>query len=73
MELLDELKEQIRQELDLCRQVETPYVCANLGTVHGRALIEKQVLTRVLDAKVSISEAITGLEQELNPNGEYGR
>lgn len=72
MELLDDLKEQIRQELDLCQSAETPYLCANLGTPAGRALLEKQVLHRVLQGMMTISSAIISLEQELNPNQGYG-
>lgn len=66
---LDKLKEQIRQQLDLCDSADTPAVCAMKETAKGYEDIEKLVIQKVLyGPNPSIADAIVEIENEYNIN-----
>lgn len=69
MEKLNQLKEQIRQELDLCDTTDTPTVCKMKQTEEGYAMIEKLVIDKVLyGTGMTISDAIVEIENEYDIN-----
>jgi len=69
MTKLDELKNQIKQQLDLCDSTETPTICAIKETPNGYADIEKMVIEKVLyGPDPSIANAIVEIENTYNIN-----
>lgn len=69
MSKLDQLKDQIKQQLDLCDSTETPTICAIKDTAHGYADIEKMVIEKVLyGPDPSIANAIVEIENTYNIN-----
>lgn len=68
MELLDQLKKNVMNELGLCTASETPYVFANLTSGPAAEKMTDLVIKKVLEQKIAISQAIVQIETELNPN-----
>jgi hypothetical protein len=69
MSKLDQLKNQIKQQLDLCDSTETPTICAIKNTPDGYADIEKMVIDKVLyGPDPSIANAIVEIENTYNIN-----
>lgn len=66
-EVLTEFRQNIRTELDLCDAIQTPFVCANIGTEDGYKKIEQLICAKVIDEKITIGEAIVQIETDLNP------
>lgn len=64
------LIENIKIELDLCDPVDTPYVCANIKTEAGYKKMQDLIISKILQNKVTISEAILECEADLNPNSD---
>lgn len=62
------LKENIKIELLTCEPIETPYICKNIGTEEGYGTIEKLILKKIVQEKLTIGESIISIENELNPN-----
>lgn len=65
--LLQEFRNNVKKELDLCDAIDTPLVCSNVKTPQGYLLIRDMVIERVLAQKITISEAIVQIETELDP------
>lgn len=67
--LLEQLKDMIKSELDECDPSITPYVCSR-NTPENYKNLEKSILDRVLkaDGETSVSQAIDDIEREFNPN-----
>ena len=68
MELLNQLKNNIRLELDMCDSNSTPYVCSQKSTKEGYYKIEKMIVDFVCGNAYSINEAISTIEKLYNPN-----
>jgi uncharacterized protein YtpQ (UPF0354 family) len=68
-DILTDFKNNIKEELELCDPIQTPYVCANTQTEAGYAVLERLLMAKVLNEKITIGEAIVAIEQELNPYG----
>lgn len=66
-ELLNELKEQIGAELKLLREADAPCVYSLAQTQDGAEQMESRVAEKVL-VGMSIDQAITSIENEINPN-----
>lgn len=67
--VLQALKEQIREQLDLCDPSETPQICAVLSTEKGFDDIEKMIIEKVLYGNdISIANAIVEIENSYNIN-----
>jgi hypothetical protein len=68
-ESLKKLKDQIRQQLDLCDSADTPAVCQMKESPQGYADIEKMVIQKVLyGTNPSVADAIVEIENEYNIN-----
>ncbi len=65
---IDELKIQIRKELDTCLASDTPTVCATKSDKKGYEQIEQRIIEYVTGNKMTIGDAIITLEREMNPN-----
>ncbi len=67
-EIIEELKEMIKLELDVCDPEVTPYVCS-VNTPENYKNLEKSILDRVLNSEdTTIAGAIEDIEREFNPN-----
>jgi len=68
-DLLQELKDMIKLELDECEPHVTPWVCAH-NTPENYKNLERSILDRVLksNGNTSVSTAIDDIEREYNPN-----
>lgn len=66
---LSGLRNQIKIQLQLCDDEETPTVCAMKETTEGYDEIERLIIQKVLYGEdSSISNAIVEIENEYNPN-----
>jgi len=65
---LEELRDDIRAQLDLCDVEDTPMVCEMKDTPTGYQLIEEAIVNKSVIEGLSISDAIRSIEQEYNPN-----
>ncbi len=65
--IIDELETNIRQELDLCDALDTPYVCANIQTPEAYERIEQLIIKKIITARMSIAQAIIAIEIDINP------
>lgn len=66
---LDKLKDQVKQQLDLCDSADTPTVCAMKQTAEGAAELETLIIKKVMYGdNPSIADAIVEIENEFNPN-----
>jgi hypothetical protein len=65
---LQELKDQINVELDLCTPEETPTVCSAISTESGRKKVINMIVEKVFYSNMSISQAIVDIEDTYNPN-----
>ena len=69
MTKLDKIKEQIRQQLDLCDAVDTPTICQMKTEADGYAALEKLIIDKVLYSdNLSIADAIVDIENTYNIN-----
>jgi hypothetical protein len=69
MNNLEQIREQIRQQLNLCDEFDTPQVCAMKETSEGYQEVEKLILQKVMyGSDISIADAIVEIENEYNPN-----
>jgi hypothetical protein len=64
--VIEELKNNIRQELELCDPLGTPYICANIENKASYERIEQLIIKKVITAHVTIGEAIIAIETDLN-------
>jgi len=65
---VEELKELIGIELDLCDDNITPYVCS-IDTPENRAYLINDIFMRVINGQAtSVAGAIEDIEKEFNPN-----
>jgi hypothetical protein len=64
------LIENIKIQLDLCDSVDTPYVCANIKLAAGYKKMQDLIIAKILQNKLTISEAILECEADLNPNSD---
>lgn len=66
---LDQLKNQIKQQLDLCDSSETPTVCRQKQTHKGYQEIEAMIIQAVLYGdNPSIADAIVQIENQYDIN-----
>lgn len=66
---LDELKVQIREQLEMCNAGETPFLCNACSTTEGKKMVAQMILKKVLySTDNSIANAIVDAENEFNPN-----
>lgn len=66
---LNDLKDQIRQQLNLCDTTETPTVCSMKATTEGYDKLEALVIQKVMyGSNPSIADAIVEIENEFDPN-----
>jgi len=67
-DLVENVKIMANKELEYCDPNNTPYMCKMISTNQGK----KQVISQILDycgkQGLTISQAITKVEQLLNPN-----
>ncbi len=67
--MLDQLKKQVKEQLDLCDGSETPTICQIKQTPAGYADLEKLIIDKVLYGNdISIAAAIVEIENEYNIN-----
>lgn len=66
--LLDQLKDSINQQLDLCDSAEIPIICAQLQTEETREKLVEAVVKKVVEEKMDIPQAIIAINNELDPN-----
>jgi hypothetical protein len=62
------LKEAIDIELSFCNPNDTPYLCPLLENTNDKIKIVERIVTYVANEGISISNAISKIETELNPN-----
>lgn len=66
---LEQLKDQIRQQLNLCDSTDTPTVCSMKSSESGYSNLEKLILQKVLYGdSISIADAIVDIENEFDRN-----
>lgn len=67
---LDELRDNIRIQLDMCggNGKNTPYICSNIQDPEAKSKMIELVLSYVLEKKIGISEALSEIERDFNPN-----
>lgn len=66
---LNDLKDQIRQQLNLCDTTETPTVCGMKETREGYKKLENLITLKVMyGPNPSIADAIVEIENEFDPN-----
>jgi len=64
MSKINELKEHIKAELNMCDAESTPWVCKMKDTDYKK--VEKLVIDRVANEGISINSAIIEIEREYN-------
>jgi hypothetical protein len=62
------LKEAAHIELSFCNPADTPYLCHLLENSESKDKIVDRIVTYVANEGISISNAISKIETELNPN-----
>ena len=62
------LKQNINAELDFCNSADTPYVCDAISTAQNKNKIVSQIVEMVGKRGLTISQSISELEWQLNPN-----
>ena len=62
------LKEQIKIQLSMCNDTDTPLVCANISTKEGYELVEDFIINQVIENGLSIGQSVLQYEMEFNPN-----
>jgi hypothetical protein len=67
-DIIKEFNENVDAELQLCISDETPYLCAQLEDPRNYEKIRKLVISKVMHEHITIAEAITAIEAELDPN-----
>lgn len=66
-DLIDQVRAGAIAELEFCDEVDTPYVCNLISTPEGKQKIIDQIIEYVGTNGMTISEAITFIERQSNP------
>lgn len=67
-EKVAELKKAIDTELSFCNPLDTPYLCPLIENKEDKDKIVHRVVEYVANQGITISDAISRIETELNPN-----
>lgn len=67
-EKIELLKQNINAELDFCNSADTPYLCDAISKTESKNKIVKQIVEMVGKRGMTISQCISDLEWQLNPN-----
>tara|TARA_R110000803_G_scaffold152490_2_gene217537 strand:- start:1015 stop:1275 length:261 start_codon:yes stop_codon:yes gene_type:complete len=67
-EIMIRLNKLIAGNLEFCDEESTPYICNLKQSKSGHKEIEEFVIKCFFETKLSVSEALTMKENELNPN-----
>ena len=67
-EIMIRLKKLIKENLEFCDEEATPYICKLKDSESGYEEIETFVIKCFFETDLSVSEALTMKENELNPN-----
>ena len=62
------LKQNINAELDYCNSADTPYLCDAISKTENKNKVVKQIVEMVGKRGLTISQSISELEWQLNPN-----
>lgn len=66
-DLIEKVKSSAEAELEFCDAVDTPYVCNLISTPEGKHQVIEQIIEYVGSNGMTISEAITFIERQNNP------